>query len=741
MLVKNKLLKWVDDQTIERVLWIDPTKTDVATIEVTYDLALPVWRKLFDLEAAIEANLLQVLEVDDYAPRVISETELATDRYKIYQEKRDKWFKAIEPFTHGEEAVKLFFPSERAALVAERAIETAISEASIYKYIRRWWQGGQILAALTPHFLNGGRRSDGKPKKIDKKRGRPSIISLNDPDKRPTGVNVDDYWRGIIIEGGELFWEYRKSQNWHNAYIKTLRLICPKAKLIVGGKEKTILPDSNKGEVFTKGQFKYHYSKYLRSERNLKRAIIKALGLKKFNLRHRRLKGNAKEQATYPGALYQIDATLADVNLVSAFHPTHHIGRPWIYAIIDVFSRMVVGLAVRLEGEGWLGVRLALENVVANKVSFCARYCIEITEEIWPNCYLSEEITGDRGPLVGKQADNIPKGLGVRISNCAPCRADWKGVIEQFFHRLNILVFHALPGAVEAKREWGDRDTRLDAALTIHDLTEAMIAVALFYNTKHEMDWYPLDKDMIADGVRPIPLELYKWGLENRGGTLTEHNIEHVRVNLLPEREASITELGIMCGARDQLYTCELFEREGWDFLAREQGRSSIIVGYDPRLTEPIYYSPGGGRPRIPCFLKDPESLYKGKDWREVEELIKQQRLNKALFAPGKIQAHSELEEDLDRIVTRAKKRKREAALDTPKLSKSAQLKGIRVHRQAELEAMQRAEADEIRKAVGLTVSESNLPDDMTDELPVPIHQPDNVREIRRRMMKNEEKD
>ena len=115
--------------------------------------------------------------------------------------------------------------------------------------------------------------------------------------------------------------------------------------------------------------------------------------------------------------------------------------------------------------------------------------------------------------------------------------------------------------------------------------------------------------------------------------------------------------------------------------------------------------------------------------------------MHKALFAPEKIQAHSELEENLDRIVARAKKRKREAAIDTPKSSKSAQLKGITVNRQIELKAIQRAEADEIRKAAGLNLPESNPPDDMTNEIPVPIHQPDNVREIRRRMMKNEEKD
>lgn len=53
---------------------------------------------------------------------------------------------------------------------------------------------------------------------------------------------------------------------------------------------------------------------------------------------------------------------------------------------------------------------------------------------------------------------------------------------------------------------------------------------------------------------------------------------------------------------------------------------------------------------------------------------------------------------------------------------------------------MQKSEADEIRAAAGLTVSASKQAADVTDEVPVPILQPNNVRDIRRKMMRNEEK-
>ncbi|WP_164907503.1 hypothetical protein [Clostridium septicum] len=44
-----------------------------------------------------------------------------------------------------------------------------------------------------------------------------------------------------------------------------------------------------------------------------------------------------------PGSLYQIDATVADVYLVSEFNRNWIIGRPVLYMVLDSFSRMIVG--------------------------------------------------------------------------------------------------------------------------------------------------------------------------------------------------------------------------------------------------------------------------------------------------------------------------------------------------------------------------------------------------------------
>jgi hypothetical protein len=739
-IIKNMLLKWLNDPespTVERVLYIDSFSDEIVVIDVYDHKAVPVLRSLELVKQAKEANVLTLLNAGEHAPRVFSESELETERYKTYKEKRDKAYSVISPLIECGNAIRMFNRRERARLIADRAAATGVSEATIYQYIRRWWQWGQMPNALIPHYLNAGKRLDGKPKKIGAlKRGRPSLITLNDEQRCPTGVNVDTKWLEIIIAGGEKFYEHRKQPSFIKAYRKTLRVLCPKATIKVGRKEIIILPDPNKNEVFTPEQFEYHYLKH--QSKHPERAVIKRKGERDFNLNYRSFEGTAKIQYSHPGALYQIDATIADVYLVSSFNSTDIIGRPVIYAIIDSFSRMIVGLSVRLEGEGWLGVKLALENVFADKVAICDKYGVSITNEIWPTCYLPEEITGDRGPLKSKHADNIPKALNTRVSNCGPGRADWKGIIEQLFRLMNIRVIHGLPGAVDPNYKRGDIDYRLASALTIHDITELMFSAAIHHNTKNRMSWYPMDKDMIADGVEPFPLELYWWGVENRSGSLNDTDFETARVNLLPERDASVTEWGIQTGAHDQFYTCELYEKN-WRFSAKNKGRWTIRVAYDPRMTDIIYYRPGKGGPSIPCYLKDADSPYKGRDWQEVNELIKQQNLDAARYRPLRVQADSELDDDVERVSARAKKRKLSDAANTPKLSKRTKVSNITGNRQVERKAMQNAEAKQLRAEAGLTDSNSTAPIDDAEEKYVPISQPSNVRDIRRRMMKSEE--
>ncbi|MGR5869222.1 hypothetical protein ACT7C5_24165 [Bacillus pacificus] len=73
------------------------------------------------------------------------------------------------------------------------------------------------------------------------------------------------------------------------------------------------------------------------------------------------------------------------------------IGRPIIYIVMDVFSRIVTGFYVGLEGPSWVGAMMALLCTSMDKVKFCKSYGVDINPEEWPIHHLPEILLADRG--------------------------------------------------------------------------------------------------------------------------------------------------------------------------------------------------------------------------------------------------------------------------------------------------------------------------------------------------------
>jgi putative transposase len=81
--------------------------------------------------------------------------------------------------------------------------------------------------------------------------------------------------------------------------------------------------------------------------------------------------------------------------------------------------------------------------------------------------------------------------------------------------------------------------------------------------------------------------------------------------------KASVTERGIYF--KGVSYTCALAEQEHWYVRARQQGRWSVPIVYDPRKLDTIYLSLDDGRRPEPCELVERERRsYQGRDWFEI---------------------------------------------------------------------------------------------------------------------------
>lgn len=180
-------------------------------------------------------------------------------------------------------------------------------------------------------------------------------------------------------------------------------------------------------------QFYYWFKKF----EDPKKVIQFRKSAKEYELKPRPILSDSKSETNGPGTRFQIDATIADIYLVSSFDVNRVIGRPVIDAVLDVYSRTITGLYIGLEGPTWLGAMMALDNMVADKVEFCKEYDIEITKEQWPTHHLPEIIIADRGEFEGYTVENLINNLNIKIENTTAYRGELKGIVERKFRTFN----------------------------------------------------------------------------------------------------------------------------------------------------------------------------------------------------------------------------------------------------------------------------------------------------------------
>ena len=693
-LYRNMVYEWTGVEwpsAVERLLWLDQGSEHVWTIRVYDPKAQPVRRDRAKLEASLEACEARVLARDPYADLSRPEQDIK----KKHRRDRDNAWNLIAPLVESGDARVFHFYSRNSpvtALVKSKGCD----KSTVYKLLRRYWQKGQTKNALLPLFDRCGWRNRLEPKKKEgkeeqskeeekepKKLGRRSKLSVATDEVR--GVNVTKDVLQRFRMGIKMFYETREARTLSRAFQLTLEKFfhCGYHQNRDGVWVPALPPAS---ELPTYRQFKYWYKK----ERNPRRSQIARQGETRHNLSGRATLGDSTQMAFGPGSIFQIDATIGDVYLVSSLDRNWIIGRPVIYFVIDVFSRMVVGLSVTLEGPSWVGAMLALENATIDKVAFCAEYGITIEESEWPCCHLPEGLMADRGELEGYNADHLVNAFNTRVCNTAPWRGDLKGIVEQHIDRSNEKIIHWTPGRVR-KRERGDRDYRLDATLDLHEFRKLMILSVLDHNNQQRLDRYRKDEHMIADHVEPYPIELWSWGIQNRSGHLRKLDAETIRLNLLPEAEDSVTEKGIYFA--DLYYTCELAQREQWFVRAAEKGTWKIRVAHDPRTRSRIYLRLDGGKNMETCYLLEADKTFRSRDWYETADEFELRKLRKEAAQTRQQRSRSEFHAYTDQVIVKAKEKTGKARGE---VSDRARITGIRDKRKLERETERRANAWEL---------------------------------------------
>lgn len=618
----------------------------IVWIEIDKESALPELISFKELTNLIEENVCYLID-DPYQDLILQNPKDGSTA----QLKRDSNYELIKPIVNHN---LYYVPAERAKPINEIIQSNNSTKQTLYRLLRRYWQRGQTPNTLLPSYKNSGAKGKKRTTK-NIKLGRPRIYKegcgalINSETERLFSITINRYL--LNNKQHTILYAYRQ--------FKTIY--------------RSLNPEDKEEEFPSIWQFKHFYHREFTSVQKLKARHNKI----NYNKDVRQLSSTVNTQVLGPGSRYEIDATIADIYLLSDSDRQSIVGRPVIYFVADVFSRMIVGFYIGFENPSYATSIQALKMAVTDKQDYCKEYGISITADDWPCIGLPDAILADRGELLGHQIETLEKSFSVRIENTPPYRGDSKPVVERYFKTMQAKFKPFAPGVVTGVKEKkkGGRDYRLDASLTITDFTKIMINSILMHNNTHQLIHYDRDSDMPSD-LPAVPIQLWNWGLQHRTGKLRSVSEESLHIALLPRKKATLSDLGIKLFGN--YYICSEMRDQGWLHRKNAVRRpKSLEVAYDPLEADIIYiFYENDSLNHWKAHLTDRSREFKGYSFWEVWQIQKEQKTTIAKQDIKSNLALEKLERENERIILQAIKSKPKASQ-----TKTAQLANINDNR------------------------------------------------------------
>ncbi|MCG7410819.1 Mu transposase C-terminal domain-containing protein [Paenibacillus sp. ACRRX] len=662
MIYFNHVYQYINIEKNNRFRIVELNSPYAYIVDLDSDTSMPKQVEISVLDTEIMAETL--LPIPDPYARNYDDRNLSST---IVMKRDSEW--DIVSYGWNTYRSELLTKQKREAIIEQLAVQHNTNKLKIKRIFTRFWQRGLVKNALLPDYIYSGGK--GKTRVLtDVKVGRPRKYGSQDGNQ---GINITEEVKLQFFHVIKKYYRQKEKQSLADTYDLLLRDFYSDVYYENGVKKFKVW---DRTRIPTYHQFYYWYNK----NKDDKADILFRESTKYFESNKRPLLSNSLSEVDGPGARYQVDATIADIYLVSSFDRSLIIGRPVVYGVIDVYSRMVTGIYVGLEGPSWVGAMMALDNMITDKVEYCSKYEIPINETQWPAKHLPDIILADRGEFEGYAVEGLINNLRIKIENTSAYRGDLKGIIERHFRTMNGRIKRTSPGAIQKEfRQRGDRDYRLDATLNLKEFTKIVIHIVLEHN-QTIIEKYPLEKGMITSGLTATPIHLWNWGKENKKGRLqivTDPNV--YRLNLLPKGNARITRAGIKF--KGLSYSSDKAIQEQWYLKVKNK---SIEIAYDPRDVSQIYILHQNGRTYDMCYLLAKNEEYKGDALEEVE--FYRELLQEAKLADQAKQSEVTINTDIaiSTIIRQAESEKKQD--DNGLLSKASKLKGIRVNRKVEKE-------------------------------------------------------
>lgn len=409
------------------------------------------------------------------------------------------------------------------------------------------------------------------------------------------------------------------------------------------GNNKKLVWD-NESECLSEGQFSYHFKKFLSAEDK----IIAAKGQITFDKDFAERSGSTWEFLIGPSHLYEIDATVMDIHVRYPYSENERLsmGRPVLYVVVDVYSTCIVGIYIGFHGPDWTGAAEALVNSFMDKVSFAARYGLEIEPKDWPCHHLCHWLNSDNGGeySLGNISPLLKANLGIQEwTKTRSFMGVAKAVAERKFGVINDDFLHYQPGAVyEVRRE--EQDPSQNAVWDLGSLYQAIILEVIYHNhTALREEHHDFKASKMHIGFSAQSIFDFFIGEEMGGGNpTTEKDEGRIRLACLPENEASVTAQGIKF--QGVYYTSPYAKLQKWYFRAKQFGVFPITVKWSRVSADLIWYQTPENEVIALKIKPDKSRRYMRQTWDAVA--IRQQEYAREKHDAKREKARQELIKD-----------------------------------------------------------------------------------------------
>lgn len=520
----------------------------------------------------------------------------------LSKRRRDENYQLILPLISDNRFLLEYAGSKRSTALIQYASDKDVNSLHIRMLLVLYWRYGQNIYSLLPAYSRSG--APGKERKTpavplgSKKKNRvlpmqrASTFILRDADKKNIVKSLRKYY--LKVNGHSLAETYKKYTS------EFFRDETERARLA-----------NDVPHIPSPRQFQYWSKKLITTGTRIRSKSTAT----NFLQNQRARTGSAANISTLPGDVFEIDATVADVHLVSALNKTSVIGRPTIYTVVDRATRMITGVHVSLYHASWRAARQALANCFMPKKNFCRLFGINISERQWPCSHIPVRLICDNGEMIGLQPQD--KVTPMTTLEIAPVyRADRKSVVERRFGILNQKAIHPLLGSTRGgKIIKGEPKPTSRACLTLQEVTRTIILAILEHNQSIFKELAYINPLLIEHDLAMSPLNSWKISLKKSRFSAHSINEDEVISRLLPPEQVCITPGGLQYG--NLFYECD----EDLASAARVFGQSRCDARIDDNCVDYIYVRLDKNKPFSRHRLLEKRNIFQGMPHLESDVL------------------------------------------------------------------------------------------------------------------------